>query len=234
MVIADLDFAEMSGYGGTPSGAGAVEEVRVGSEVFEEHAEDALIDTAVSALASGAGGAELRYVLDGSPAAIAIVDPRLRYLYVNSAYSEIAGVPPAALLGRAMSGESVAVLAPEGVVRQVLTDGRSREVTVTGSATSALRPEQRSWRGAYHRLESDGETTGVVCIMIEAPPEQHPQGELVRARARLRLLNQAVARIGTTLDAEATCAELAQFLAPRLADFAAVDLLPAEIGRAHV
>ncbi|MGW0732431.1 PP2C family protein-serine/threonine phosphatase [Streptomyces sp. NPDC002851] len=200
----------------------------MGSEVFEEHDEADLIDAAATALASGSGGAAVRRVLDNSPAAIAIIAPPLRYLYVNAAYSEIAGVPAADLLGRAMSSESVAVLASEGVVLQVLTDGRSRELTVTGSATSALSPEQRSWRGAYHRLESDGATMGVVCVLREAPPEQHPQGELVRARARLRLLNQAATRIGTTLDADATCAELAQFLFPRLADFAAVDLLPSE------
>ncbi len=44
-------------------------------------------------------------------------------------------------------------------------------------------------------------------------------------RSRLAWLNDAVAKIGTTLDLETTGRELAEFIVPRLADGAAVDIL---------
>lgn len=46
----------------------------------------------------------------------------------------------------------------------------------------------------------------------------------VAARRRLRLLNEAGARIGTTLDVTRTAEELAEAVVPELADFATVDL----------
>lgn len=211
--------------------AGVVEAVRVGSEAFDEHDADASFDAAVMAVASGAGSAAFRSVLDGSLAAIAILDPQLRYLYVNPSYAEIAGAPAGALVGTALGEKDAdAPLAPDDVVRQVMSDGRARKAAVTDRAAAAPGSDERSWHGAYHRLESGGKTVGVVCVLLEAPPAPHPPDDLVRARARLRLINQAAERIGTTLDADDTCRQLAHFLSPRLADFAAVDLPPRRTG----
>ncbi|XES01503.1 hypothetical protein HEP87_64175 [Streptomyces sp. S1D4-11] len=47
------------------------------------------------------------------------------------------------------------------------------------------------------------------------------------ARQRMLLLSEASARIGTTADSGRTAQELADIAVPRLADFAAVDLLDA-------
>ena len=51
---------------------------------------------------------------------------------------------------------------------------------------------------------------------------------LLADRDRLALLNEAAERIGTSLDLEVTCAELAQFVVPRYADLAIVEILPPE------
>lgn len=51
--------------------------------------------------------------------------------------------------------------------------------------------------------------------------------EQFTTRSRLAWLNTASTRIGTTLDLERTAQELAEFIVPRLADGAAVDLLEA-------
>ena len=51
---------------------------------------------------------------------------------------------------------------------------------------------------------------------------------LLADRARLALLNEAAETIGTSLDLEATCAELARFVVPRFADLASVEILPPE------
>jgi len=52
--------------------------------------------------------------------------------------------------------------------------------------------------------------------------------QLLADRARLALLNEVAERIGSTLDLEGTCAELARFALPRFADLAAVEVLPPE------
>ncbi|MFC1435550.1 PP2C family protein-serine/threonine phosphatase [Streptacidiphilus sp. N1-3] len=51
---------------------------------------------------------------------------------------------------------------------------------------------------------------------------------LLADRARLALLDEAAEGIGTSLDLEATCAELARFAVPRFADLASVEILPPE------
>jgi PAS domain-containing protein len=56
-------------------------------------------------------------------------------------------------------------------------------------------------------------------------PAGPSDGEL-RAQRRLATLTAAGERIGTTLDTDTTCAELARFTVPGLADLATVDVLP--------
>jgi serine phosphatase RsbU (regulator of sigma subunit) len=52
--------------------------------------------------------------------------------------------------------------------------------------------------------------------------------DLLADHARLTLLDQAAELIGTSLDLEATCAELAGFAVPRFAELASVEILPPE------
>ncbi|MFB7114189.1 SpoIIE family protein phosphatase [Streptomyces sp. NPDC056190] len=59
-----------------------------------------------------------------------------------------------------------------------------------------------------------------VCLSASQGHEEHTEGERL-------LLNEAGARIGTTLDIACTAQELTDVAVPRLADFAALDLLPA-------
>lgn len=68
------------------------------------------------------------------------------------------------------------------------------------------------------RDPSTGEVRGVGTAHIAG-------GEERGARQRLALLNEAGARIGTTLDVERTAQELADLAVPRFADFVSVDLL---------
>ncbi|MFG2826765.1 PP2C family protein-serine/threonine phosphatase [Streptomyces sp. NPDC048434] len=59
-------------------------------------------------------------------------------------------------------------------------------------------------------------------------PDGDRDADPARLLARLRTVEEAAERIGTTLDEQATCAELARFLCQHLCDAAAVDLLDAE------
>ncbi|MGW6914875.1 SpoIIE family protein phosphatase [Kitasatospora sp. NPDC054939] len=54
------------------------------------------------------------------------------------------------------------------------------------------------------------------------------EAELARATARLAVLDEAAGRIGTTLDIDTTCAELADLTVPDRADLVTVDVLPPE------
>ncbi|MFF3290426.1 SpoIIE family protein phosphatase [Streptomyces sp. NPDC003023] len=59
-------------------------------------------------------------------------------------------------------------------------------------------------------------------------------GERFRIRSRLEWLSLAGTEIGTTLDLERTAQELADFVVPRLADGAAIDLLESALRGEHV
>lgn len=62
--------------------------------------------------------------------------------------------------------------------------------------------------------------------MLEISAARQEQRELERARERLALLDEAATRVGTTLDMDTTCQELAEFLVAKLADAATVKVLP--------
>ncbi|MCE0447653.1 SpoIIE family protein phosphatase [Streptomyces tricolor] len=82
-------------------------------------------------------------------------------------------------------------------------------------------PSSTGWR-------CRGQILGVCGIAVEASNLRQYLDDLENAHQRLALLDAAATRVGTTLDVEATCAELADFLAPSLADIAAVGLVEQE------
>ncbi len=83
-------------------------------------------------------------------------------------------------------------------------------------------------RGSGRRVRLNGRGHGDVDPSGPAATEARLRDELRQARERLALLDEAGLRIGTTLDCDRTCAELADFLVPLLAEVAVVELLPAE------
>ncbi|MER5552028.1 SpoIIE family protein phosphatase [Streptomyces sp. NPDC002793] len=170
-------------------------------------------------------------VLGGSPAGVAVFDTELRYVYVNAALERLNGVPAAAHLGR-----SVAEVLPHmdvrvDVMRLVLADGEPRDLTTSGQTWVESVIERRFWRVALHRLEENGRVRGLVAVAQEVTATQGQREELRRANSYLTLLDSAAARVGTTLDAETTCQELADFVVPEMADVAVVELIPEDNGR---
>lgn len=190
-------------------------------------------------LAGGVGAAALlpsvlddyrvtRSILDGSGAGIGVLDPDLRYLYVNDALAALAGIPAADHLGKHVPDvlPHLDYEPMEKVLRQVLAGGRPLIATVTGRTPADPAGETRWWINAYHRLEdSAGAVIGLVAVVIEVTETYRVRQLLDTARTRLALLDEAATRIGTTLDVEHTCKELARLFVPRLADIAAVDVL---------
>ncbi|GAA4846649.1 SpoIIE family protein phosphatase [Kitasatospora terrestris] len=167
-----------------------------------------------------------RQLLEGTPAGVGVLDTSLRYLYVNPTLARMNGVPAEAHIGHTIAELLPGIDAREEVLRAVIADGRPREVTSSGHTRASSPLRRRYWHGAYHRLEQDGRPIGLVGIVLEVTASRQQQHELEQARSRLALLDAAATRIGTTLDMDITCGELADFLVPQLADIATVEVLP--------
>ncbi|MFB9371384.1 SpoIIE family protein phosphatase [Kitasatospora albolonga] len=171
-----------------------------------------------------------RQVLDRASVGIAVLDGSLRYRYVNEALAAFNGVPAEGHLGRRIAEviPTINVDEAEAALRAVLADGRPRAITVEGTAASDGSGRLRWWHNAYHRVGSGSGPAGVVAMVLEITQDRRIMQALHRARTRLALLDQAATRIGTTLDAQKTCEELANLLVPRLADLVTVDVLDLE------
>ncbi|MFJ8431040.1 SpoIIE family protein phosphatase [Kitasatospora sp. NPDC094019] len=166
----------------------------------------------------------LRELLDALPAGVALLDPDLRWRYLNPAFTAVTGLLRTELLDRPAADTAFADAAD--TLRRVLADGRDRE-RVTGGPDGPGAPVPVGLRVRYRPLATGGRVTGVIVLVLDDPdPVQDLRRELTRARTRLALLEAAAERIGTTLDIDTTGAELAAFAVPRLAEFATVDVLP--------
>ncbi|MFC8532694.1 SpoIIE family protein phosphatase [Streptomyces sp. NPDC057249] len=170
----------------------------------------------------------LAAVLDGTTAGVAVFDTELRYVYVNPSLVRHNGIPPAAHIGRRPGEVMPDIDAREDLMRAVLADGRAREVTSSGRLPAESGTARVYWHGAYHRLEVDGRVAGVVGIVLEVMADDE-QRRLAQAQRHLSLLDSANTRIGTTLDMDTTCAELADLVVPGLADVAIVEIFPRDV-----
>ncbi|MEU0945303.1 SpoIIE family protein phosphatase [Streptomyces canus] len=170
-----------------------------------------------------------RRFLDGTPAAVAVLDPDLHYLYLNDTLAEVNGLPVDEHLGRPMP-EVVPGSGPSAeVAREVLRTGRPQTVVFDGRVPDPTVDVPRWWLGAFHRLDGeDGEILGVAAVVMEVTEGIRQRESLGRAQERLELLEQTADRVGGTLDAAEACRALTDLLVPRFADYAAVDVLDPE------
>ncbi|AKJ11723.1 hypothetical protein ABB07_17265 [Streptomyces incarnatus] len=170
----------------------------------------------------------LRGIVEGTAAPVVILDRHLRHLYVNPAWTRVTGVPAAGFIGRTLGEVLPDVQVPDDVLIEVLADGQPREVTLTGTTRIPSPVGRRLWRAVFHRLEAQGHVVGVCGIGVEVSNLRQYVDDLESAHQRLALLDAATTRVGTTLDVKVTCAELADFLAPSLADVAGVAVVEEE------
>ncbi|MFI9827676.1 SpoIIE family protein phosphatase [Streptomyces sp. NPDC051913] len=191
-----------------------------------------LLSADVEALLAGADpelGREyrmLRDIVEGGSAAVAVLDTRLRYVYVNPHMARINGVPVSEHLGRTLTEVMPGVERPVEVPWAVLRDGRPRDVVVSGTMGTGDHSAPREWQCTYHRRHDErGEVVGLVAVGVEVTEPRRYVTELERAHGRMAMLHTAALRIGTTLDLETTCRELVDFVVRDLADGASVDLV---------
>ncbi|MFI0940799.1 SpoIIE family protein phosphatase [Streptomyces sp. NPDC021020] len=165
-------------------------------------------------------------LIEGTGAGVAVLDTDLRFVYVNPALARLNGVPADAHLGRTIAEVVPGVDAGLGTLRQVLADGRTRELVSSGQTRADSPHRLRVWRGSYHRLEdAQGRVHGIGVVVLEVSDDREARAELERARERLQLLDTAAVRIGRTLEVDRTCQELCDLLVEVIADVATVELL---------
>ncbi|WEH12428.1 SpoIIE family protein phosphatase [Streptomyces sp. VNUA24] len=164
-------------------------------------------------------------LVEGTMAAIVVLDAQLRHLYVNPAWAEVSGLPASAFLGRTLGEVLPDLQRSDDVLAEVLADGQPRETTISGTTGVSSPLGQRLWRAVYHRMELPGQDAGLCGVGVEISSLRSYVDDLETAHLRLALLDAAATRVGTTLDIETTCQELADFMAPSLADMAAVGIL---------
>ncbi|MGW3631389.1 SpoIIE family protein phosphatase [Streptomyces sp. NPDC005122] len=107
--------------------------------------------------------------------------------------------------------------AMEQRMARVLETGEPEHLRTSVRAPGESREHAWSYY-LYPLRDADGATHGV-CVSGQDQTEQY------WAHKRLQLINDAGARIGTTLDVTRTTQELTDVAVPQFADFAAVDLL---------
>ncbi|MER5931859.1 SpoIIE family protein phosphatase [Streptomyces sp. NPDC002054] len=192
--------------------------------------------TTVQVLAADAHGARRirgsSVVWDGlfarSPVGIAVLDTQLRFLRVNPALEAMTGVSEAAHEGRRLLQvlPEVNVTEMEVVMRRVLATGEPvLDSRLTGRTPADPRTD-RVWSCSYVRLEDAADQpVGLAASIIDITEQQTDHLEAEAGRRRLALLNEAVLKIGTTLEVERTAQELADAAVPALADVVTVDVL---------
>ncbi|MFI8949955.1 SpoIIE family protein phosphatase [Streptomyces sp. NPDC053750] len=152
--------------------------------------------------------------------AMSVHDTRHRYLRVNEAARRMLGMPEEDIIGRRLP-DVIEAVDLDGVqigvhLRQVVDTGRPVRYETFTSASSRL--GEHAWViEMWPVRDASGEVAAVVAAGFEST-DQH------RAHQRLTLLSEAATGIGTTLDVVRTTEELIEFLVPRFADFAAVNL----------
>ncbi|CAM5226291.1 hypothetical protein SBADM41S_03002 [Streptomyces badius] len=147
-----------------------------------------------------------------------------------TALERLNGLPARSHIGRTFSQVLPGLHGQATALREVLTDGMPREVTISGRTWAPTEEEQQLWRASYHRLDAEGEGCRLMAIVVEITDIARQREELERARGHVALLSTAAVRIGTTLDMDTTCRELADFVVPDFADVAVVDVFPADLG----
>jgi sodium/proline symporter len=157
--------------------------------------------------------------LTHAPVGIAVLDADLRYVWVNEPLDRM--IPLAQRLGR----EAREVLpqsdaaAFEEHMRTVLSTGLPVMDHEFRGTTRTDPHEERAYSASFFAMKDrHGRQVGIWYMIIDVT-------ERWRAQERLALLNDAGARIGSTLDVTRTAQELAEEAVPSLADFVAVDLL---------
>jgi len=172
-----------------------------------------------------------RALFTESPFIIDMFDTRLRYLARNEASAESTGFPDAEYVGRAMgevpSVDRMDVAAFTERQRKVLATGEPLLGTEVRTHHPTDPDLDRVWSETILPVrDHDGAVVALAHSVFEVT-------EQLRARTRLKLVNDANTKIGSSLDVLRTAQELTDVAVPQFADHAYVNLLDPVFGGAE-
>ncbi|MEU1618284.1 SpoIIE family protein phosphatase [Streptomyces sp. NPDC005722] len=172
-------------------------------------------------------GALLRGLFTESPFIIDVFDTDLRFLARNDSQIRATGFPDDFV------GLTMREVAPTGLLDTDAFEARQRLVLTSGRAMIGSEVRGRDprdpdrdtvWSETILPLRgADGDVVALAHMVFDLTTE-------ARARERLDLVNEASARIGSTLDVLHTAQELTDVAVPRFADFSYVNLLDPVMG----
>ncbi|MDX3234576.1 SpoIIE family protein phosphatase [Streptomyces sp. ME03-5709C] len=172
-------------------------------------------------------GALLRGLFTESPFIIDVFDTDLRFLTRNDSRIRTQS------FSEDYVGHTMREVAPPGLLDLDAFEARQRLVLASGRAMIGSEVRGRDprdpdrdtvWSETILPLRgADGDVVALAHMVFDLTTE-------VRARERLDLVNEASARIGSTLDVLRTAQELTDVAVPRFADFSYVDLLASVMG----
>ncbi|RLU99435.1 PAS sensor protein [Streptomyces griseocarneus] len=165
-------------------------------------------------------------VFGQSPLGFFFFGTDLTLLRVNESFAQTFGRPAAWHRGRTPHdflprSEAERLSA---ALRQVLDTGKPvSDVQLVGPVPG--QSERRRWSVSLYRLHSaSGRPIGVAALATDVTGRRRAEREAAGVRRNLALLNEAGARIGTSLDLETTARELLDVAVPQFCDLASVDL----------
>ncbi|MBH1935617.1 SpoIIE family protein phosphatase, partial [Streptomyces sp. AV19] len=165
-------------------------------------------------------------VFGQSPLGFFFFGTDLRLLRVNESFAQALGRPVAWHRGRTPHDFLPRSEADRLTIalRQVLDSGRPvADLQLVGPVPG--RTERRRWSVSLYRLHGgSGRPIGVAAIATDVTGRRRAEREAAGVRRNLALLNEASARIGTSLDLETTARELLDVAVPQFCDLASVDL----------
>lgn len=165
-------------------------------------------------------------VFGQSPLGFFFADQDLRLMRVNECFARAFGRPVAWHRGRT----------PYDFLPRAEADRFSaslRRVIETGTPVTGMQivgsrfgeTERQRWQVSFYRLHGgSGRPIGVAGLVIDITGRRRAEQEAAGVRRNLALLNEAGARIGTSLDLETTARELLAVAVPQFCDLASVDL----------
>ncbi|MFF7650189.1 SpoIIE family protein phosphatase [Streptomyces sp. NPDC007983] len=165
-------------------------------------------------------------VFGQSPLGFFLFGTDLRMLRVNDRFAKVFGRPV-----EEYRGATAHDLLPRGeadrlaaALRQVLDSGSSlTDMPIMGAVPGSH--DRRRWSVSLYRLHSgSGRPIGVAGLATDVTGRRRAEQEAAGVRRNLALLNEAGARIGTSLDLETTARELLDVAVPQFCDLASVDL----------
>lgn len=163
--------------------------------------------------------------VDDAPVGLGLLDADAQWVYANDLFLRVTGLARDQVLGRPLAATPFA--ADTAAIHRILVDEDFRDAVLDGSAGAVGDAAAAGWHVSYRRLENAGRLVGVTAAVAGSAPEQLRQ--LDRARRRLAAQIAAAERIGTTLELDVTCEELAEFTVPALSDLTIVEVVPYEV-----